>query len=270
MQSEKKRNKPGLIFSFIKHYIEGNSRYGIHSPFVYNLLTECVYSGSLPADYRMIEEQRKKLESDKRIIEVSDLGDRRDDSAEGVMQKRSISAIAKKSVKSRRQSALLYRLAKYFECYNILELGTCFGITTSYLSWSLPGVVVNTIEGCPQVAGIAKSVFEALNLKNVRLHVGNIDEILIPVLNNTGRADLVFLDANHTRDATLEYFNIVLDYTNENSVFIIDDIHRSAGMEYAWREICDHRSVSSTIDLFYMGLVFFRKGLSKESFVIRY
>jgi len=269
-KSEKKRSSISLVYLFLKHYIAGNNRYGIHSPFVYNLLTGCIYNKTLPGEFQAIEEQRKKLEKDNRTIEINDLGSKKDKEIEVVKHCRTISGIAKKSLKSRRQAFLLYRLAKYFECKNILELGTCFGITASYLSMARPDTVVNTIEGCPQIAGVANTVFGSLGGMNIRLHVGDIDELLLPVLNDPGSPDLVFFDANHTKQATLSYFNIILGYIKESTVLIIDDIHWSKGMEDAWKEICSNDIVSVTVDLFYMGLVFFRKGLSKENFVIRY
>ena len=51
---------------------------------------------------------------------------------------------------------------------------------------------------------------------------------------------------------------------------IFDDIYWSSGMKEAWNEIKAHSDVTVTIDLFWIGLVFVRKGQAKENFRIRY
>jgi hypothetical protein len=41
-------------------------------------------------------------------------------------------------------------------------------------------------------------------------------------------------------------------------------------MEEAWEEIKSHPKVTVTIDLFFLGLVFFRKEQVKENFCLRF
>ncbi len=267
LRQEYKRGFAGLVFSYIKHFVKANSKYGIHSPFVYRLVTDCIFKKISSAEFEFIENHRKRLRADKSKIPVNEFGAKNN----GIAGKKdTISRIARNSLKSSKQAKLLYKVADYFECNNILELGTSFGITTSYLCKARPDALVNSIEGNSKVAGMANNIFESLELKNIRLHIGDIDNLLIPVLENIDAPDLIFLDANHTKNATIKYFNILIDYIDDNSLLIIDDIYWSNGMEKAWNEICDHHKVSVTVDLFYMGLVFFKKGLSKENFIIRY
>ena len=81
---------------------------------------------------------------------------------------------------------------------------------------------------------------------------------------------MIFIDGNHKKDATLNYFQQCLQQMSSNSVLVFDDIHWSDGMEKAWIEIKQHPRVKVTIDLFQMGLVFFREELSKEDFILRF
>ncbi len=255
-----------LTYNYLKHFIKGKSCHGIHSPFMYNLLKNCIYYKNDLEEFELIEEQRKKLKTNNNYIKVNDFGSK---TKAGICTKKT-SSIAKKSLKSPKQAALLHNIAKYFECKSILELGTCFGITTSYLSKAQPNANINTIEGCPQTASVAYKVFKSLNLNNIELHIGKIDELLIPILNKNNHPDFIFIDANHTQPSTIKYFNAIKNYIKDDLVIIIDDIHYSKEMEKAWHVICNDSEVSVTIDLFYMGLVFFKKGLSKENFKIRY
>jgi len=266
---DKKRNIITLGYSYLEHFFKGSTRHGTHSPFLYNLLSNCIYFNIPTEKFEDIEKQRERLKSNKETIKVRDLGGQKTKKPCN-NDYRSISGIAKSSLKGRKHATLLHKIAHYFECDNILELGTSFGITTSYLSRARPQANINTLEGCPQIANEAINVFESLDLKNITLHVGNIDELLQPVLDKNKAPDLIFIDANHTYQATTKYFNILLKYKKENTILIIDDIHWSPGMEKAWNEICSCPEVTVTVDLFFMGVVFFKKGLSKENFIIRY
>jgi hypothetical protein len=69
----------------------------------------------------------------------------------------------------------------------------------------------------------------------------------------------------------MHYFNLLLAKSDEHSIFIFDDIHWSSEMEKAWAEIKSDARISLTIDLFYIGIVFLRKGnKEKENFTIKF
>lgn len=69
--------------------------------------------------------------------------------------------------------------------------------------------------------------------------------------------DLAYIDANHTECATWRYFTTLLPMAGTKSIFVIDDIHYSPQMEAAWRRICAHEAVTTTMDLWSVGIVFF-------------
>ena len=125
-----------------------------------------------------------------------------------------------------------------------------------------------TIEGCSETSRIASQMFHKYKLSNIQLKVGLFEDIL-PDLVQECIFDLIFIDGNHTKSATLKYFNLCLDAIHNNSVVILDDIHWSVEMEEAWEEIKKHAKVTVTIDTFQWGIVFFRKEQMKEHFTIR-
>ena len=100
--------------------------------------------------------------------------------------------------------------------------------------------------------------------------MGNFDDTLAAVIAEQSKLDFVFIDGNHRKDATLNYFNLCLPKVHEDSVIIFDDIYWSKGMAQAWEHIKAHPDVSVTIDLFWIGLVFFRSGQAKQDFKIRF
>jgi len=261
------------MFRMAKKYIifwfkaKGKKGFGIHSPFLFELLTTVIHSHKKPVCYKVIEAERKKLKADKRVISVTDLGA---GSRKTISLTRKVSDIARYSLKPARQAQLLFRLAEYFECKTILELGTSLGITTSYLASIKEPPKVITIEGSPEIASLAENTFSKLNLKNIHLLTGDIDELLREALLNLTQPDFVFFDGNHRKEPTLTYFEQCLPYAANHSLFVFDDIHRSAEMEEAWNSIIQHKKVTLSLDLFHLGLVFFRKELSKEHFRLRF
>ena len=260
-----------MVFQFfadyLKHRLTAKSRHGTHSPFVYKLADEVIYDFSTKKVYDEIEAQRKKLLHDDTLITVTDLG-----AGSHINKNRTkkVSQIAKNALKAPHLAQLIYRLAANHELKNIIELGTCLGITSAYLAKAQPVADVLTIEGCPQTAEVAHQNFTELGLKNVELQVGNFNELLPKAITAAERLDFVYIDGNHTKEATLNYFNWCLPKLHEGSLLIFDDIYWSQGMKEAWEEIKAHPQVSITIDLFWIGLVYFKKGQAKEHFKLKF
>jgi predicted O-methyltransferase YrrM len=260
-----------MVFNFIsdylKHRFTSKSRHGTHSPFVYKLTDEVIYDFNAKSDYKSIEAQRKKLFNDESLIQVTDLG------AGSHLNKnrtKKVKQIAKNALKNPRLAQLIYRLAKDNQPKSIIELGTCLGITSAYLSKACPEADVITIEGCPETAKVAYRNFQELELDNVELRVGNFDTLLPDVIEQEPRLDFVYVDGNHRKEATINYFNWCLPKVHEGSLLIFDDIYWSEGMKEAWEEIKRHPEVTVTVDLFWIGLVYFKKGQAKEHFKIKF
>ena len=177
--------------------------------------------------------------------------------------------VARHAQKDARLGQLLFRLVSHFAPRTIFDLGTSLGVTTSYLAEPHPLSTVYTFEGCPQTLSIARDTFARLGFRHIRPVPGNLDETLPATLKEVASLDFVFFDANHRREPTLRYFAACLEKAHENSVFVFDDIYWSAGMMAAWEEIKSHPAVTLTVDLFHVGLVFFRRKQPKQHFRLR-
>jgi predicted O-methyltransferase YrrM len=203
-------------------------------------------------------------------ITVTDLGAGSQVSGASGTQRR-VRDIARYAAKPPRLAQLLFRLVNHFQPSTILELGTSLGLTTAYLAAADSRNQVITFEGCPNTAAIARETFTKLQLRNVQLVEGNLDTTLPATLDTlTKPVDFVFFDGNHRYEPTLRYFEQCLSKAHENSVFVLDDIHWSAEMEQAWEAIKANPAVTITVDLFYVGLVFFRKKQPRQDFWLRY
>ena len=258
--------RPRFAKDYLLHRFNAKNRHGVHSPFVYRLIDEVIYDFSEKKPYVLPENVRKTLLFDKRIISVTDLGA---GSMVNNQQNKQISAIAANVLKPPRLAKLLYRLAADLNPRNIIELGTSLGVTSDYLQNAAPEAKVFTLEGCPETAKIAAETFEKADMKNIKLLTGNFDDTLPGVIGNLDNVDFVFIDGNHQKQATLNYFEWCLPKVHENTLLIFDDIYWSDGMKEAWQQIKAQPDVSVTIDLFWIGLVYFRKGQAKEDFLVK-
>lgn len=254
-----------FIVRYVYYLVKWKPAHSIHSPFVFNFYQNILHKKKHHAVFNLIESLRKDLLKDKRLIEIKDFGA---GSLINSSRKRSIKDIAKNSSKSAKYGQLLYRITEYFQPTNFLEIGTSFGISTLYQTSPLLDSKMITLEGDPKTAQIAKQNFENSGRKNIELLQGNFDDTLSSALKSFSHLDYVFFDGNHQQEPTFNYFEQCLKLTHNNSIFIFDDIHWSDGMEEAWKRIQQHPQVTVTIDLFFLGLVFFRKELSKENFVL--
>ncbi len=220
------------------------------------------------ADYKKIEEIRKQLLQNKNTIEVEDFG-----AGSGVIKTntRRIDKIAASSLKPKKYAQLLYRIIKYYQPHQIIEIGTSFGITTSYIAAAHSTANVITHEGATKIAAIANENFNALVLEKIKLKQGDFETTLMGTIAEIECLDFAFIDGNHRRNPTWQYFEILLTKSNENSIFVFDDIHWSAEMERVWEEIKFHPAVTLSIDLFFIGIVFFKKDFKvKQHFNIRF
>lgn len=259
---------------YLQYYFNASNGkgHGVHSPFVFGFITKVLNDRKEYPCYKTIETLRNNLLKDETVLEIEDFGA---GSRVNATNQRKVSAVAKSALKPKKFGRLLFRMVQYYRPENILELGTCFGITTSYLSAGNAAAQVFTMEGATQIAGVARKDFSTLSLKNIKLVEGDFDKtlpLLIRQLKEKGQTlDFIFIDGNHRYEPTVRYFHELLSVVNDNSVLVFDDIHWSEEMEQAWHEIIAHESITLSIDLFFIGIVFFRKeNKVKQDFVIRF
>lgn len=254
---------------YFKYYVHAaNSKgHGVHSPFVFEFITKVMNDFTLYDDYAGVEGLRKELLKDTSELEVKDMGA---GSAKTSSNTRSVASIAKNAAKPKKFGQLLYRMAKYYRPQTVLELGTSLGITTSYLALANTNAAVITLEGAPAIAAKAQENFQQLHIKNIRVVEGNFDDTLSDVLQQHPKIDFAFIDGNHRREPAERYFNQLLPHIHNDTLLIFDDIHWSKEMETAWKNIVQHEAVACDIDLFYIGIISFRKEFKeKQHFSVR-
>lgn len=259
------KNKLFQFFSFLNYINKaGHCRgHNVHSPFVFDLITNVIEEKNPYYIYNKIEEIRLELLSDKSEIYVLDCGT-------GTSGVRKISEIASKSLKKPLDAQLLFRLVNQIDPSNIVELGTSLGLTTAYLASVDTRVPVYSFDASSELIAYAKKNSDRLNLFNVKYIEGDINSTLHNFLKELDELGFVFFDANHTEEATIQYFLECENKISNKTVFVFDDIHSSKGMEQAWCKIFSHPKVTVTIDLFKFGIVYFNPELKKQHYVYLY
>jgi predicted O-methyltransferase YrrM len=260
-----KTNMLYQIKSYFKFLLRSTNQHGVHSPFVFDLVTKWFYNKKNHASYAKLKNYRSQLLHNNETIEVTDFG-----AGSRIFKSdtRAISAIAKTAGIPKKRQQLLFRLAHYLKPKNSLELGTSLGLGTIAMALGNSEGFVDTIEGCPNTAGVASDMLKKFTIENYKLHQADFESFFTSE-NCKEAYDLVFIDGNHTKKQTLAYFNILRKKAHNETVLIFDDIYWSHEMTEAWEEIKAHPKVQVSIDTFYWGLIFFRSEQQKEHFTIR-
>ena len=257
------------IFTYFKYLLNSRSRYSTHSPFVYEFVETVLRDKSNHKEFDKLNRYKKKTFNSKSHIETVDFGSGAGNKAYRTYTTE-VGKLAKRRTHSKKQLEDLFKISNYFKPAVTIEMGTAAGISSLYLKKGNPDGRLITMEGCAGLAHVAQKGFTINHADDIEIETGNFDNTLPELLEKLDVLDMVFFDGNHKKEPTLNYFNLCLKLANENTVFLFDDIYWSKDMTEAWNEIKKHPSVSFTIDIYWMGMVFFKKGISKQNFVIRY
>lgn len=229
----------------------------VHSPWLFSML-QTMRSPFLRE--ATIEEARKELHADLNAIDSLDLG------AGSQWPSGTVADIARSALKRPRHAQAIAGLCKHLGTNQALELGTCLGLTTAYISKNASAVT--TIEGNPALEKRARLVWKQLNITNITSLTGNFDDV-IPTLNSK-QYDVIFIDGNHRGAALKRYIDLLFPQLSEYGVIICDDIHWSADMEQAWEELISEQRWTLKVDFYEWGLLTANPRLAPEFHCIRF
>jgi predicted O-methyltransferase YrrM len=249
------------IKAYLQFLIRSKNRHGVHSPFVYQFVENCLNDRAPYQAYQTLADANRQLATNKQLIRVTDHGAK---SKTMHPKRRRVCDMAAVAGITPYRQKLLYRLARYFNIENALEIGTSVGKATVALAAA--NVRVQTIEGCTNTQAVAKDLLADYS-DRIQFINGTFEAIL-PTINDH-KFDLIFFDGNHQYEPTISYFNTLLPTAHAQSVWIFDDIYYSANMQSAWEVIRNDARVTLSIDTFRWGMVFFEPRPHKEHFVIR-
>lgn len=259
------------VFSYLRHVLTAwnTTGEGIHSPSLFYIVRFLFRDKNSYYCFETIEQQRASLLANRDVVEVIDYGSCGCPSGMRVMRR--ISDVAKYQLECARVQQVLFRLLAYMHeeehrPLEILELGTSLGITTAYLASVDSKNRVMSFEGSSAIASLARKQWQLLGLENIECVEGRIEDTLYN--NARARLDFVYVDANHTYEATMKYVHFLLDRMSPKGIVVVDDIHYSREMCSAWEELKKDKRVTSSMDLFHVGLLFVNPYYMKRHYTI--
>ncbi len=149
----------------------------------------------------------------------------------------------------------------------VLELGTSLGFTTATMAFAGAEHII-TIEGNPQIQRLATSFFQKRNLTAIQAISGKIEDHINELIRQ-GPYDLIYIDANHTYQATIKYVTFALECLKRDGVIVLADIYWSRGMTKAWNEVISWPIITRSIDMFEAGFIFVAEKWPKQHFKLR-
>lgn len=235
----------------------------IGSPFVLKLTDKFLLNvKNVQKTLAPVESLRKELLSDKTLIYIDDPGT-------GAVKHDTIAGICKRASGSSRKLRILHQLVKFVEPEMTIELGTSLGLSSASIALAMPDKTVITVEGEKSIALQANDNFARLDLKNIRLIAQKFDEVLPALVGELKSPFFIYIDGNHTYEATVKYYDLFSLHLDEHSMLVFDDIRWSKGMEKAWDYICNHPQSTICIDFYDIGVVVFNKESIKQKINLR-
>jgi len=170
------------------------------------------------------------------------------------------------------------RLYKYFNYYLNASNGKGHGVHSPFV-FSFITSVLNSKEFSQENDNADKyralvnsmiSFYKPIALMELELNPLNKANVLEEI-EKAKTIGLLYLKQNKNTADLMLYFNAAIKKVNTHSILIFENIHNSKEMEASWEQIKMHKEVKLTIDLYKLGIVFFRQEqLEKENFTIRF
>lgn len=251
------------VWEYFRYFFLKEDQHSIHSPFFFSFYQHLKgYIRENRQGEEAIEKQRSKFLGMNEEIQSTDFGA---GSRWIYGRTRKVASIIKRSNTSIRFSLLYQFLCQQTPANTVLELGTSLGINTAYLAKVTKGKLY-TFEGDPALVGLSQNHLAVFSF--VQIVSGNIDNTLSETLQHVECVDFALMDANHRYQPTMDYFQIISPRLHPNSILVIADIHWSKEMRKAWDELRALPSVTSSMDFFECGVLFFGKHGNNNQFVL--
>lgn len=153
----------------------------------------------------------------------------------------------------------LTRLVAELAPSSCVEMGVGFGMSGCYQAAALEVQGRGRLTCLDQeesLAEIARESFAELGLEHrIDLHMGPIGRTLAPVAERVAPIEYAYIDAEHTEEATVHNFEVLLPHLTPGAVVVVDDVMLGDEMTRAWERIAAHPRAAFALSLRRLGLV---------------
>ncbi len=222
-RSSKKNN---VVKPFFRHVqrIRQSRGYGVHSPFAFDLITNVIHS---PYTFYAFDDIRKAL-------------------TEYGFDSCAVTPF----------HFLSFRLVRYFNVKNILEINSGNGVNTLFLLAPAPDIQCSCIEGDAEVNAIAKNLREKIGIQGERT----------TLLPSPGKQsyDAIFINLKENTSITIE---TLMDLSHIGTFWVFHPIHGSWGKQF-WQDFVHDERTRITFDAKETGIIFIRPGYNKLHYYV--
>lgn len=223
----KKVRLPKRLLYKVRHH----RGHGVHSPFVFNLINKVIEEKSPYYAYLDI--------------------------------RREVNKIITPSLYVQKQNLLAFRLVNYFNAFNILELGSKFGVNTlSMLTFSKQAHCY-CYEPDIQKKEIAEKILN--NYLSQVTFLNSPFDIKVNAL-----FDAIFIDLKHNSCIAKDNFDQVLALCSEKTFLFVDGIRENEKLNQIWSCLSDNERRTAKLDFFHFGILFFNKQVSRWDYQISF
>jgi hypothetical protein len=216
----------------------------VHSPFVFDLITNVIEENRLYYCYDPLNAARLQLLRDNREII---LGNRTS----------TIRKILNLNCFAEQEHRFLFRLANRFQPETIYVAGSDFGLTPLYLTAYSRKSNCIVFEPELAVADIARDCIKKYALASI--------DICSRIPDIPDDIDLIVWGNSFTGVSfSVKEFERFLTNINEDSIMVFSGINRSPENRKNWNAICKHSEVIISLDLYSLGIVFFNPKLYRK------
>lgn len=227
--------------------------HGIHSPFVFELVTNVIEQPYPYYGYRDIDLIRLHL----RLHDQAITWQGKQSSIRRYLHKQAI---------SQKEGELLFRLTNHYKSRSILAVGSSMGLTPLYLTGYAGDLKCIVLESETDVATIASRNIEKKTNSPLRVIQGDYQTTLQEALQQFEQIDCIYLCKELRVEELDNIYHECSPFFHEESILIISGIHSSSAKKNYWEQLCNDPKITVSVDLYKLGLIFFQPKLHKRMY----
>jgi hypothetical protein len=245
------------ILKKISYLLKASHRHGhgIHSPFLFRLITEVIENKGNYSAYPMLNAADENVRNMLRILDMNSY------QAGGISEYGyGGKEIKRMHLLPHRFDRLLFRLVNDFSPGGIAFYGSTFGVTLLALAMADRRIQVMAQVENDHYRSFCRRLTEVYEVNNVCL---------------TGSGEVVSADFIVVQNPLDPYYcdrllaHVLMD-SSFDGVIVVGGLHTSDAMEAIWIRHKESPVVRVALDLFEIGIFICRKGLQKEEFVVSF
>src|SRR5688500_9702817 len=120
-------SKVRTAIDFLIYFFTSGNAHSVHSPFIYDFVTNVLNARKNKPTYHEIELVRSRMLKSNSMVDVLPLG-----AAAGKETRKSLKTLVKRTSKSAKYAELLERICHYYQPQFAIEIGSSVGISTLY------------------------------------------------------------------------------------------------------------------------------------------